>query len=136
MDINQSFAQKCFLFRVQCCANMPSGFRNIPGKFSNSAVFSFYAVSSHNKMALYTTLFAILAFFLLYGGPFVLPANHFAKSPWLMSKMCPSMSCCNGSDLRGTYIGEFQVLLFIKWYIYIHNISYRMQLLYWSNIPC
>ena len=41
-----------------------------------------------HKMSLYTTLFTILTFFLLYSGLFVLPAGHLTKSPWLMSKMC------------------------------------------------
>jgi len=116
-----------FLVSVSVLCKHASGFRNTPGKFQTQLHSRFTPLRRFvtHKMSLYTTLLAILVFLLLYGGPFVLPAGHFAKSPWLMSEMCP-MSCCNGLDLRGGHIGEFRVLLFIMWCIYIYNISYRM----------
>ena len=131
MDLDRSFERKCFLFWVQCCANMPSGFRNIASEFSNSAALSFLApppfCHTQNVSIHHTSRYTHIFF-----TPFVLPTGHFAKSPWPMSEMWPM----NSLDLRGGHIGEFWVLLFIKWYIYIHNISYRMRLLYWSNILC
>jgi hypothetical protein len=70
---------------------MPSGFW--ASEFSNSAAFSFLAAPlfHHTQNVSLSVLLAIFTFFLLYGGPFVLPAGHFAKSPWPMSEMCPSM---------------------------------------------
>jgi hypothetical protein len=120
-DLDRSPVRKYFSFWVQCCANLPSAFRNI-GKFSNSAACWFRVASpfrfahfrrfvTHN-MSLHTTLLSILAFILLYGGPFALLAGHPVLKPsWLISdsEICSSMS---SSDLRGGHIGESYILLF------------------------